>query len=161
TCTATYPVTQADLTAGSISNTASATAATLSGVSVASADSTAVVDVDQVASLSLVKSATPSGADAYDAGQGISYTFVGANTANVPVTGIGVNEVEFTGSDPLAAVSCPVTTLNPAQQVTCTASYTLTQADVDSGSLRNTANATGTSVAGPVTSNDSSVITPQ
>lgn len=161
TCTATYPVTQADLTAGTITNTATANATTPSGAPVASAASTAVVDVDQVPSLSLVKSATPSGADAYDAGQVISYSFVVSNTGNVPVTGIAVNEVEFTGSDPAPAVSCPVTALDPGQQVTCTASYELTQDDVDSGSLRNTANAAGTSVAGAVTSNDSSVITPQ
>ncbi len=161
TCTATYPVTQADLTAGSISNTATATAATFGGASVASADSTAVVDVDQVASLSLVKSATPSGADAYNAGQVISYSFVVTNTGNVPVTGIAVNEVEFTGSEGLPAVTCPATALDPAQQMTCTASYELSQDDVDSGSLRNTANATGTSATGPVTSDDSSVVTPQ
>lgn len=161
TCTATYPVTQADLTAGSITNTATATATTPSGASVASTDSTATVDVDQVASLALVKSATPSGADAYNAGQVISYSFVVSNTGNIPVTGIAVNEVAFTGSGPLSAITCPATALNPAQQFTCTASYTLTQDDVDSGSLQNTANASGTSAAGPVASNDSSVITPQ
>lgn len=161
TCTATYPVTQADFTAGSITNTASATATIPSGASVASADSTAVVDVDQVAGLALTKSATPSAADAYNAGQVISYSFVVSNTGNVPVTGIAIDEVEFSGSGPLSAISCPATSLDPAQQFTCTASYTLTQDDVDSGSLRNTANATGTSPAGPVVSNDSSVITPQ
>lgn len=161
TCTATYPVTQADLTAGTITNTAAATATGPSGASVVSADSTAVVDVDQVASLALTKSATPSGADAYNAGQVISFSFVVSNTGNVPVSSIAVNEVEFSGSGALSAINCPATALNPAQQFTCTASYTLTQDDVDSGSLRNTANATGTAATGPVASNDSSVITPQ
>ena len=145
TCTASYPVTQADLTSGAVTNTATATATSPSGATVASAASTATVDVDQVAGLSLVKSATPSGADAYNAGQVISYSFVVSNTGNVPVTGIAVNEVEFSGSVPMSAVSCPAASLDPGQQLTCTASYTLTQDDVDSGSLRNTANASGTS----------------
>lgn len=160
-CTASYPVTQADLTAGSVVNTAAATAKTPANATVTSADSTATVTVDQVAGLSIVKSATPSAAAAYNAGQLITYTFVVSNTGNIPVTGIAVNEQDFTGSDPISAISCPATTLDPATQFTCTATYTLTQADVDRGSLVNTANATGTAVTGPVTADDSTVTTPQ
>lgn len=160
-CTASYPVTQADLTAGSIVNTAAATATTPAGATVDSADSTATVTVDQVASLTIVKSATPSGAAAYNAGQLITYTYVVTNTGNVPVTGIAVNEREFTGSGPLSAISCPATALEPATQFSCTATYTLTQQDVDAGSLTNTANATGTAASGPVMADDSTVTTPQ
>ncbi|WP_460572916.1 beta strand repeat-containing protein [Humibacter soli] len=160
-CTASYPVTQADLNAGSIVNTAAATAQSPSGSMATSPDSTATVTVDQTAGLSLVKSASPSAADAYTAGQVISYSYVVTNTGNVPVTGIQVNEVTFTGSDALSAIDCPATSLDPAAQLTCTASYTLTQADVDSGSLTNTATATGTAVTGPVVSDPSTVTTPQ
>ncbi|WP_431279404.1 beta strand repeat-containing protein [Leifsonia poae] len=160
-CTASYPVTQTDLTAGSVVNTAAATAKTPSGTIATSADSTAAVTVDQVANLVTVKSATPSAAAAYNAGQLITYTYVVSNTGNIPVTGITVNEQLFTGSDVLSAISCPATTLDPATQFSCTATYTLTQADVDAGSLTNTANATGTSATGPVTAGDSTVTTPQ
>lgn len=160
-CSASYPVTQADLTAGSVVNTAAATAKTPAGAAVASADSTATVTVDQVAGLSIVKSATPSAAAAYNAGQPITYTFVVSNTGNIPVTGITVNEQEFTGSGALSAISCPATSLDPATQFSCAATYTLTQADVDRGSLVNTANATGTASTGPVTADDSTVTTPQ
>ncbi|WP_449407591.1 beta strand repeat-containing protein [Microbacterium maritypicum] len=160
-CTATYPVTQADLTAGSVSNTATASAVTPANAPVTSAASTATVDVDQIAALDLVKSATPSGATAYNAGQLITYSFVVTNTGNVPVTGISVDEVSFTGSDPLSAIDCPTDELAPAAQFTCTATYTLTQADVDAASLTNTAVANGTGPAGPVASEESSVRTPQ
>lgn len=160
-CTASYPVTQADLTAGSIVNTAAATATTPANVAVTSADSTATVAVDQVASLAIVKSAEPSTAAAYTAGQPITYTFVVSNTGNVPVVDIAVNEVAFSGTGALSAIDCPATALDPAAQFSCTASYTLTQADIDAGSLTNTANATGTAATGPVTADDSTVTTPQ
>ncbi|WP_217181075.1 DUF11 domain-containing protein [Streptomyces sp. AC495_CC817] len=160
-CTATYPVTQADLTAGSVTNTATATAATPANAPVTSGPSSATVAVDQVASLDLVKSATPSGKAAYTAGQLITYSFVVTNTGNVPVTDLAIDEVSFTGSGSLSAISCPADSLAPAAQLTCTATYTLTQADVDSESITNTARATGTTVTGAVASGNSSVATPQ
>ncbi|WP_106816303.1 DUF7507 domain-containing protein [Microbacterium timonense] len=160
-CTATYPVTQADLTAGRIDNTATATATTPAGSPVTSAASTAAVDVEQVSALDLVKSASPSGEAAYVAGQEITYSFVVTNTGNVPVTGITVDEVDFTGTGALSAIDCPTDALAPAAQLTCTATYVLTQEDVDFGSLTNTARAAGTAPGGPVVSEDSTVRTPQ
>lgn len=159
-CTASYPVTQADLTAGAVDNTAAAVATEPEGTLVTSPESSATVDVEQTASLDLVKSASPSDADAYDAGQVIDYTFVVTNTGNVPVTGITVAETQFTGTGTVSAIDCPAATLEPAEQLTCTASYTLTQEDVDSGSLSNTARAAGTSAGGSV-SDESTVVTPQ
>jgi uncharacterized repeat protein (TIGR01451 family) len=160
-CTATYPVTQVDLTAGSVENTATASARTPANAAVVSDASSAVVDVEQVASLDLVKSASPAGAAAYEAGQVITYSFVVTNTGNVPVTGIVVGETDFTGSGELSDIVCPTDELAPTAQFTCTATYTLTQDDVDRGSLVNAAQATGTAVTGAVTSNESEVTTPQ
>lgn len=160
-CTASYPVTQADLNAGSITNTAVATAKTPANATVTSAASSAVVGVDQVANLVIVKSASPSAAATYNAGQLITYTYVVSNTGNIPVSGITVNEQTFTGTGALSAISCPATSLDPATQFSCTATYELTQADIDRGSLVNTANATGTAASGPVTADDSTVTTPQ
>ena len=47
---------------------------------------------------------------------------------------------------PSADVSCPDSTLAPGASETCTASYTVTQADVDNGSVTNTATASGTAL---------------
>ena len=45
-------------------------------------------------------------------------------------------------------MTCPDTTLAPAASTTCTASYTVTQADVDNGSIVNSAVADGTDPTG-------------
>ena len=44
----------------------------------------------------------------------------------------------------LSAINCPLTSLAPADMMTCTASYTITQVDVDAGAVDNLATATGT-----------------
>src|SRR3954452_16192712 len=100
--------------------------------------------------LSLVKSATPSTYSAV--GQEISYSYLVTNTGNVSLAG------PVTVTDDKATVSCPnVNTvgnndafLDPNEQITCTASHTITQADLTNGSLTNTARAT----AGGTTSNE-------
>ena len=59
------------------------------------------------------------------------------NTGNVTLTAVVID-------DPLVgAVVCPVTTLAPGESTTCTATYTLTQVDVDAGHVANTATVTG------------------
>ncbi|MGD2205130.1 DUF7507 domain-containing protein, partial [Microbacterium maritypicum] len=83
-------------------------------------------------------------------GQEITYSFVVTNTGNVTLTDVTVDEGVFTGSGSLSAITCPAgaASLAPGLQVVCTASYVLTQADVDSGSVSNTATATGTPPTG-------------
>ena len=153
TCAATYSVTQADLDAGSIPNTASASGTPPTGAAVTDTDS-AVVSVAQSPSISVVKSATPTTVTA--AGDLVAYSFVVRNTGNVTLTTVDVG-------DPLpglSAVVCPVATLPPGGATTCSATYTVTQADVDAGSIANTATASGTPPIGaPVTDTDTEVVT--
>ena len=65
----------------------------------------------------------------------ITYSYRVTNTGNVTLTSVGV-------TDPmpgLSAINCNgVTSLAPGASVTCTATYTTTQADVDAGSITNT-----------------------
>ncbi|GAB3144982.1 hypothetical protein GCM10027290_24100 [Micromonospora sonneratiae] len=156
TCTATYAVTQADVDAGSITDTATATGTDPGGDAVTSPPSTATVDVDVAAGLLLTKVADPSSVSA--AGQQVTYRYVVTNTGTATVTALTVTDTTFTGTGTPPTVTCPVTTLAPDEQTTCTGTYTVTQADIDAGSVTNTATATGTTPGGPTTSDPSTVV---
>ena len=152
TCTATYTVTQGDLDAGSIVNTATASGTPPSGGPVTDTD-TVTVDVDQQPAVTVAKSAAPVTVDAV--GDVVSYSFVVTNAGNVTLSAVGV-------ADPLpglSVVTCPVASLAPAASTTCTATYTVTQGDLDAGSIVNTATASGTPPSGgPVTDTDTTTV---
>ena len=77
-----------------------------------------------------------------DAGDTIGYRFVLTNTGAVTLTDVTV-------ADPKTGpVSCPTATLAPGASTTCTADYTITQADVDSGTVNNTATGTANDPTG-------------
>ncbi len=128
TCTASYTITQADLDSGSVTNTAKASA---NGTDSNPDDET--VTADQKPALSLVKTASPTSYDSV--GDVISYSYLVTNTGNVTLAG------PVTVADDKATVTCPAGGLAPGGSMTCTASYTITQADLDSGSVTNTAKA--------------------
>ncbi|SDU92300.1 conserved repeat domain-containing protein [Microlunatus sagamiharensis] len=157
TCTSTYVATQADLDAGSVSNTATATGQTPAGAAVTSPASAASVPVVPGASLSLVKSASRASVDA--AGQTVGYALLVRNTGNLSLTGVRVVDTRFTGSGPAPAISCPAGTLAPGGSITCTASYAVTQADLDAGSVSNTAVASATTPGGAGVDSASSTAT--
>jgi len=143
-CRANYTVTQADMDAGEITNQAFAQAGTL-----VSAPVDVTVDGTRTPSLGFVKRATT--ADFGVAGDVINYEFDVENTGNVTLTAVSVTD------DLIASVSCPQTTLAPAATMVCSASYTVTQADVDSGEVVNNASAAAIPPAGlpPVNVGDS------
>ena len=151
TCTATYTVTQAEVDAGTVNNTATASGTPPTGAAVTTTSST-TTPVTRTPAITLTKSAgAPSG---MSAGSTIAYSFLVKNTGNVTLTSVGV-------SDPkVGTVSCPVSQLAPAATTTCTKTYTLTQADVDAGTVNNTATATGTPPTGSAVTTTSSVVTP-
>ncbi len=145
TCTASYAITQADLNNGSVTNTAKASA----GGTDSNEDSETVTAV-QSPSLVLDKTASPISADAV--GDVISYTYLVSNNGNVRLAG------PVTVADDKATVSCPALStvgnndgfLDPGESITCTASYAITQADLNNGSVTNTAKAS----AGEIHSNE-------
>ncbi|MDR6906595.1 putative repeat protein (TIGR01451 family) [Agromyces sp. 3263] len=165
TCSATYAVTQADVDAGTIANTATAAATAASGDDPTSAPSTATVTLAQTPELSLVKSASAPALEEHVVGETITYSFVVTNTGNVTMTNIAVEEGAFTGSGPLPAPNCPAESalLDPGDQVVCTTSYTVTQADVDHGEIVNTATALGLPPGSetPTPSNPSTITLPE
>ncbi len=71
-------------------------------------------------------------------GDTIAYTFEVANTGTAPIHGIAVTDPKVTG------ITCPKTTLAPAESMTCTADpYPTTTADADRGYATNTARVAG------------------
>ena len=105
------------------------------GTDVTATDTTST-PIPPAPSIALDKTAgTPTGTTA---GSTIDYTFLVTNTGNVTLTGIVIDDPK------VGTVVCPVTTLAPAESTTCTATYTLTQVDVDAGHVANTATVTGT-----------------
>jgi uncharacterized repeat protein (TIGR01451 family) len=132
-CTATYTVTDADVTAGKVTNTATASV-TYGGNPVQSDPASVTVTVAQ---LSLVKSTTT---EAFlKAGDTIAYTYTLTNDGPVALAGpFTVTDDKITGTN---TVVCPPTpaTLAPAASIVCTATYTVTDADVTAGKVTNTA----------------------
>ncbi len=127
-CTATYTITQADLDAGSVTNTATAHA---NGVD--SNQAQATVTAVQTPALSLTKTPTPTTYSTV--GAVISYSYHVTNTGNVTLAG------PVTVTDDHATVTCPAGGLAPGASMTCSATYTIKQADIDAGSVTNTATA--------------------
>lgn len=146
TCTASYVVTQADIDAGGVTNTATGTGTPPTGEPPVSPPSTVVVPPDPVPGITVVKSASPNTPDAYQVGQEITFSFVVTNTGNVTLANVTVNEESFSGTGTLSPVVCPAgaASLAPSVQIVCTATYVLTQADVNAGRVTNSATATGT-----------------
>jgi uncharacterized repeat protein (TIGR01451 family) len=96
-----------------------------------------VTNTAKAVALSLVKSASTAGAGV--AGDLVTYSFVATNDGDLTLSGIHVDETAFSGSGSVSGIACPVTTLASHASTTCSASYTLTQADVDAGTVTNTA----------------------
>ncbi|MGW8483239.1 DUF7507 domain-containing protein [Microbacterium sp. NPDC055903] len=156
TCTATYTVVQADVDAGTVTNTATATGNPPSGEAPVSPESAVAVPSAPAPGLDVVKTASVE--EASTVGQAITYSFVVTNTGNVTLEDVSVDEGEFSGTGALSAIDCPegVASLAPGAQVTCTATYSVTQADLDAGSISNTATAGGTTPGGEPFSSDPS-----
>ena len=162
TCTSkTYTLTQSDVDAGKVDNTATATGTKPGGGTVSDTDSTSTTIVAGPAILldktaSAIDDVDGNGADA---GDKVTYSFKVTNTGTVTLNPVTVHDPLLGATSP--SVTCPVGALAPGTSVTCTsATYTLTQADVDAGKRDNTATATGTAPGGAkVTSSDSTSTT--
>ena len=159
--TADHTVTQTEIDNGgtvdpglAVSNTASAT--TDQG---ASATASATVPIVQSPSLTLAKAGTlidTNGDGVTDAGDTISYTFTETNTGNMTLHGVKVSD-----TDPGVTVSgSPIASLAPSASdaTTFTATYTITQDDMNAGSKDNTATATSDNTSGSATAH---VVLPQ
>ena len=132
-----YVLTQADVDARTVHNDASVAGTDPQGGAVTAKGST---DVDAIGAtgLTLDKKGTP--LDAAKAGDKVSYTFTVKNTGTVTITNAVVSDPKLGGTFTVSP-----STLKPGETgtVTATGAYTLTQEDVDKGSVSNTATVTG------------------
>ncbi|MCI0158765.1 DUF11 domain-containing protein [Leifsonia shinshuensis] len=127
----------------------------------------------QIPGITIVKSANPTTVTA--AGQPVTYTFTVANKGKVSVNNVSVTDTQVLPSvaQSLKPITCKalsspaapcsggiVPTLAGGQTATFTAEYTATQADVDNGTITDTAVANGVTNPGgaPITSTPSTAV---
>ncbi len=168
---ASYALTQADIDAGGISNSATGTATTPGGATVSDisdngddtdgnvVDDPTVVRVEAVPEVGITKALAAGSTAPYDhVGQVLSYEFTVSNLGNVTLTAPAVVH------DPLieaaaGVISCPAPPIAPGGTAVCTGSYTVTQADLDRGTVRNTASVMVKQPVVPVLPEDPTTIT--
>tara|TARA_R110002020_G_scaffold41194_1_gene121460 strand:+ start:9325 stop:14112 length:4788 start_codon:yes stop_codon:yes gene_type:complete len=144
-----YNITQPEVDTGVVENQATVSGTGSNGDPVNDMSGTSVINDDMTTTLlppfsgiSLVKTATfndENGNGYPEAGETIGYSFTVENIGYQTLTTITVN-------DPMVTVAGgPIANLDPgdADNSTFTASYTITQGDIDAGTIQNTATATG------------------
>ena len=151
TCTGTYTVTQADFDAQSVTNIASAEGTPDFGVLGTLTDQVTVTGPATNPSIDLQKTAAELefGAE----GTTVNYTLVATNDGDTTLTDVVVLDPMFPGLSCSVATLLPLTADNTVNTLTCSASYTVLQSDVDEWiingtQLDNTATVTAVNPAG-------------
>jgi uncharacterized repeat protein (TIGR01451 family) len=144
--TASHTVTQSDMDAGVIANTASVS----TGQGAAASDSASVA-VAQNPQISLDKTGTwiDTDADGYaDVGETVHYAFAVGNDGNVTLSGVALNDAVLGGAvtGPASGDADGDGLLDVGETWLYSADHLITQTDVDAGTLHNTATVTA---AGP------------
>nr|WP_313372702.1 choice-of-anchor D domain-containing protein [Brucella intermedia] len=146
----TYTPTQADIDAGKVENTATATGISPSGGVVESAPDTVIITADTTSGLTIDKQGELNdlnGNNVADVGEQISYTFTVKNTGKVTMTNVSIDD-PMLAKNGVQISPASVATLAPGAQATFTATYTVVQSDVDGGKVENSATGTGTPPTG-------------
>lgn len=164
--TAKYKLTQADIDAGKVTNTATATGTSPADEQVDDNASAETMLTDTPA-ISLVKSTEQKEIDAENSvvGTVIDYDFVITNTGNVTLRNVKLTDhlngvydlnVDWDSSSDDATED---SVLSVGETVSAIGKYKLTQGDIDAGKVINTATVTGTSDNGEDVKDDSSTET--
>jgi uncharacterized repeat protein (TIGR01451 family) len=159
TFTGSYAITQSDLDNGAVRGSADASGdlpgCHTAGCATTSTGSSTIVNTTQSSALTLVESVASSG-PYEEVGQAIDYQFVVTNTGDVTLSGVAVTDLQTAPAgalrsgpacaslaSPSGACAGSTATLAPGQSATFTASYAITQADLDSGAVASAATAAG------------------
>jgi uncharacterized repeat protein (TIGR01451 family) len=165
----TYTITQDDIDTGKVTNSALATAkdpdnndiTDISGTTEENDDNTVTV-LAQMPTIALVKTASVGGTGTL--GDIITYSFTVENTGNTTLTNVVVTDP----MEGLTITGSPIASLEPGDSSeVITATYTITQNDIDTGSITNSALATAqdpegndiTDISGTTNENDTPTVT--
>jgi uncharacterized repeat protein (TIGR01451 family) len=151
TCTGEYTITEEDLQQGEVTNKASASGeysvynegccgcgGDYEYYPASASDRFTVNAEEPAAGISLEKTGSPTTFTA--AGQEIAYTYTVSNTGEEEITG------PVTVEDNKVDVICPTGGIPTGESMTCNATYTTTETDVENGSVVNTATASASGV---------------
>ena len=144
--TYTYEVTQDDVDAGKIVNTVTANATAVRGDDPEEVEAKATVTALQDPSISIEKTITsaPGNGEWYVLGETIEYEITVENDGNLTVKDITVTDELVSNNYSGDFGPTEKFTLAPGESKTVTASYVVTLADVQAGSVTNTAAVSGT-----------------
>lgn len=148
TCTATRAATQADLDAGSVVNTARASANVPGGAQVYSLPASAVVDTVTTPAMTIAKKGTLADSDGNgkaSTGELVTYDIVVVNTGSVTMTNTRVSDPMFQS---LSCAPVAPASLAPGETMRCVGTHTVTTPEAASGALSNTAVVTSDQVSG-------------
>ena len=147
TCTGTYLATQADLDGGTA--TLMLTSTGLTGAGSVTAASAASVSVISAATGAATATITASPTVVTTVGEAITYTVDITNSGALTLTDAAITVTEHTGDGTTPTFTCPATPVAPGGHRVCTASYVVTQSDIDGDTaLGLAAAATTTTAAG-------------
>ncbi|GIQ61033.1 hypothetical protein Flavo103_41690 [Flavobacterium collinsii] len=168
TFTGVHTLTQSDINAGNVYNLATATGTPPSGTPVTgtSTDPTpcatcpvdpacptcTITPLTQRPLIAIIKTALfkdDNGDGFAQAGEKIVYSFVVTNTGNVPLTNIIVTDTDLPGLV-MTGSPIPVLGIGMTNDTAYSATYAITQADINLGSVTNQAIASGTSPNGTI-----------
>ncbi len=162
TYTATHILTQAEIDSGSFTNQATVSGLDPNNVTVTdlsddpiditdsdpnmdgSPDDPTVLTLTPNPAISITKADNAPADGSYDTvGEAITYTILVTNDGNVTLT-----DVDVTDGNADTITPGTITSIDPGQTISVTATHTITQFDLDNGEVINTANVTGDSPTG-------------
>ena len=161
TVTGTYTLSAADqaaFDAATLHNDATANGTPVRGAAPPDATASADVPLTPQPRIAVVKTASPiadtNASGVHDAGDTITYTFTVTNPGNISLGSVSVDDAPPLGLGvPVSLQSNPPQTgdgeLNPGESWVFTATYNLTQDNLNDGEVRNQATVSGTPLSGP------------
>ena len=141
-----YTVTQSDIDRGRVTNTVQASGTGVGGSNVTSGKSSATTSIEASDSLTVSKAVDRTEIPPSSAVPGtvLSYTFTVRNTGTRTLKSVSI--ADSIGS--IGKIAPAKTTLAPGEETTATASYRITDGDIEAGEIKNTAKAVGKAPSG-------------